>query len=219
MGLISIMGFEECWNNDYIACNDTQRSRAIIDLKGDGVKPFISTHAQLIITVNPSDLITIKRPIVDRIVINGNPLRSIVGLGELDGEAVIYGVNGEVFGIKYGDKVILYASPLLLYLVHDSEVLISEIKSLLDNVPLGMNINDAIKELASLIISERRSKRVSKTLALLEDLLQGGSIDELPPYVIDILISIGVISNGKVNRELLSKIIEDVKSRVYPKRV
>lgn len=217
MGLISVYGFDECQDDEFIVCNNVQGSRAIIDLVGNA-EQFVSSRAQLIITVDPGNLVKVKRTIVGKIGINGNPLRSIVGLGELEGEVVIHGVNGEVFGVKHGDKVILYATPLLLYLVHNREVLISEVKSLLDNVPVGMGINDAVRELVSIIISERRNKRVSRTLALLEDLLQGGSIDELPPYVEDILMNAGVISNNGVNRELLGKIMEEVRSKVYPRR-
>ncbi|WP_069807066.1 hypothetical protein [Vulcanisaeta thermophila] len=218
MALISVLGFDQCVDDENISCGGAGDSRVVIDLLGN-VKSLLNSQSQLIITVNPSDLIRVKREVVGRIAVNGRPLRSIIGLGELDGEAVIKGVNGEAFGVRYGDKVILYATPLFLYLTHNHEVLVSEVRSLLDNVPVSVGIEDAVRELSSIIISERRSKRVSRTLALLEDLLQDGSIDEIPPYVMDILVSAGVVDGGNVNRDLLRRLVEEVKSRVYPRRV
>jgi hypothetical protein len=107
---------------------------------------------------------------------------------------------------------------LLIYLLHDQEPLINELKLLLSNAKSGVSISDAVDELASLIISERRSKKVSRTLAYLEEFLQDGNVSKLPPYIVDILMSVGAVEGDNINRELIERIISEVKTRIYPRR-
>ncbi len=162
---------------------------------------------------------TIKRYVVDEIAIGNSVLRTLIGLGELEGDAVIKGVRGEVFGVSLGGKVILFARPLLIYLVHDPEPLINELKLLLSNAPPpGISVEDVVRELTSLIISERRSKKVSRTLAYLEEFLQDNDVSKLPPYILDLLTSVGAVQGDRVNRELIERIINEVKARIYPRR-
>ncbi|WP_243677853.1 hypothetical protein [Vulcanisaeta distributa] len=124
-------------------------------------------------------------------------------------------LGGEVFGVSVSGKVVLFARPLLIYLIHDPEPFINELKLLLSNAPPSVSIEDVVKELASLIISERRSKKVSRTLAYLEEFLQDNDVGKLPPYILDLLTSVGAVQGDRVNRELIERIISEVKARIY----
>ncbi len=215
---ISVLGLgRDCVGNDVIVCNsEIGNANAVIDLSGE--LKTLNVKAQLIITSNPQGLVTVKRQVIDEVMVGGAVLKSIIGLGELEGEAVIKGVRGETFGISVNGRVILFARPLMIYLLHDQETLINEVKLLLNNAPVSINISDAVNELASLIISERRSKKVSRTLAYLEELLQDGDVSKLPPYIADILTSVGAVRDDGIDRELIEKIINEVKARIYPRR-
>ncbi|WP_054856716.1 hypothetical protein [Vulcanisaeta sp. JCM 16159] len=214
---IAILGLgRNCIPNEVFSCEDTNDTAVIIDLIG-GLRS-LNVKAQLIVSSNPEPLVPVKRRVVDEIAIGNSVLRTLIGLGELDGDAVIKGVRGEVFGISVSGKVVLFARPLLIYLVHDPEPLINELKLLLSNAPPSVSIDDVVKELVSLIISERRSKKVSRTLAYLEEFLQDGDVGRLPPYILDLLTSVGAVQGDRVNRELIERIISEVKARIYPRR-
>lgn len=172
----------------------------------------------MIVSSKPEPFVPVKRYVVDEIMVGNSTLRTLIGLGELEGDAVIKGVKGEAFGVSLGGKVILFAKPLLIYLIHDPEPLINELKFLLSNAPPSVSIDDVVKELASLIISERRSKRVSRTLAYLEELAQDGDAGKLPPYILDLLSSVGAVQGDRVNKELIERIMSEVRARIYPRR-
>lgn len=216
---IAILGLgRNCIPNEVFSCEDTDDATVIIDLIG-GLRS-LNVKAQLVVSSNPEPLVPVKRRVVDEIAIGNSVLRTLIGLGELDGDAVIKGVRGgEVFGVSVSGKVVLFARPLLIYLVHDPEPLINELKLLLSNAPPpSVSIEDVVKELASLIISERRSKKVSRTLAYLEEFLQDGDVSRLPPYILDLLTGVGAVQGDRVNRELIERIIGEVKARIYPRR-
>ncbi|GAB6947119.1 hypothetical protein JCM16161A_12490 [Vulcanisaeta sp. JCM 16161] len=214
---IAILGLgRNCIPNEVFSCEYDGDANVIIDLIGS--LKSLSVKAQLIVSSNPEPLVQVKRRVVDEIAIGNSVLRTLIGLGELDGDAVIKGVRGEAFGVSVSGKVVLFARPLLIYLVHDSEPLINELKLLLNNAPPSVSIEDVIRELASLIISERRSKKVSRTLAYLEEFLQDNDVSKLPPYILDLLTSVGAVQGDRVNRELIERIINEVKTRIYPRR-
>ncbi|MFB6470536.1 MAG: hypothetical protein TU36_004795 [Vulcanisaeta sp. AZ3] len=215
--VISILGLDkECINNEIIKCGEVGNAEAIIDLNGS--LKNLDVKARLIISEDPRSLVNVRRSVINEIVVSGVRLRSLVGLGELEGEPVVRGVGDEVFGVSIGDKVVVFAKPLMLSLIHDQENLINEIKLLLNTTQSNVSIDYAVKELVNLIISERRSKRVSKTLAYLEELLQDGDVSRVPPYILDILTAVGVVTNDTVNRALLERVVGEVRSRVYPRR-
>jgi hypothetical protein len=215
---VLILGLDrECVEDEYFLCRgDPVKADVIIDLSG--MLKDLNVNAQLIISSNPEGLINIRRRVVGEIVVGGTILRTIIGLGELVGEPVIRGTRGEVFGVSVNGKVVLFARPLMINLLHDRESLINELRLLLNNAPPPVDINKAINELVSLVLSERRSRKVSRTLAYLEGLLQDGDVDKLPPYIVDLLTSVGAIRDGKVDRGLVEKLIMEVKSRIYPRR-
>ncbi len=211
------LGGRNCVGNEVFSCGDASDASVIIDLYGS--LKSLDVKAQLIVSTSPEPLVTVKRYVVDEIAIGNTVLRTLIGLGELEGDAVIKGVRGgEVFGVSLGGKVILFARPLLIYLIHDPEPLINELKLLLNNAPPGISVEDVVRELASLVISERRSKKVSRTLAYLEEFLQDNDVSKLPLYILDLLTSVGAVQGDRVNRELIERIINEVKARIYPRR-
>ncbi len=214
---VAVLGLgRNCVGGEVLSCGDANGSSVIIDL--DGSLKSLDVKAQLIITARPEPLVPVRRYVIDEIAVGNSVMRTLVGLGELEGDVVIRGVRGEAFGISLGGKVVLFARPLLIYLIHDPEPLINELKLLLSNASPVVSVDYVVKELASLIISERRSRRASRTMAYLEELLQGGDISRLPPYILDLLISVGAVRGNEVNRELIERIVNDVKSRIYPRR-
>ncbi|GAB6943923.1 hypothetical protein [Vulcanisaeta sp. JCM 14467] len=214
---VAVLGLERnCVANEVISCGDVNGASIIIDLNGS--LKSLDVKAQLIVSSKPEPFVPVKRYVVDEIMVGNSTLRTLIGLGELEGDAVIKGVKGEAFGVSLGGKVILFAKPLLIYLIHDPEPLINELKFLLSNAPPSVSIDDVVKELASLIISERRSKRVSRTLAYLEELAQDGDAGKLPPYILDLLSSVGAVQGDRVNKELIERIMSEVRARIYPRR-
>lgn len=215
---VTILGLgRSCVSNDAFNCNgNVNDTTVIIDLNGS--LKSLNTRAQLIISSKPESIVPIKRYFVDEIIVGNTVLRTLIGLGELDGDAAIKGTKGKALGVLLNGKVILFARPLLIYLLHVQEPLINELKLLLSNTQSGVSISDVVNELVSLIISERRSKKVSRTLAYLEEFLQDGDISKLPPYIVDILMNAGAVEGDNVNRELIERIISEVKARIYPRR-
>ncbi|MGC8607727.1 MAG: hypothetical protein ACP5GZ_07900 [Vulcanisaeta sp.] len=215
---VTVLGLgRDCVSNDEFNCNgNVDGATVIIDLNGS--LKSLNTRAQLIISSKPESIVPVKRYFIDEIIVGNTVLRTLIGLGELSGDAVIKGTKGEALGVSLNGKVILFAKPLLIYLLHDQEPLINELKLLLSNAKSGVSISDAVDELASLIISERRSKKVSRTLAYLEEFLQDGNVSKLPPYIVDILMSVGAVEGDNINRELIERIISEVKTRIYPRR-
>ena len=213
---VTVLGLRGCVGNDLVSCGDVNGSSVIIDL--DGSLKSLSVKAQLIVSARPEALVPVKRHVVDEIAVGNSVLRTLIGLGELDGDAVIRGVKGEAFGVSVNGKVILFAKPLLIYLIHDLEPLVNELKLLLNSAPPSVSVDDVVRELVSLVISERRSRKVSRTLAYLEELLQDGDVSRLPPYILDLLSSVGAVQGDGVNRELIEKIVGEVRSRIYPRR-
>jgi hypothetical protein len=206
-----------CVGDEFFVCGgNLTNADVVIDLSS--TLKNLDVAAQLIISSNPEGLVSIKRRVVGEIMVGGAVLRTLIGLGELVGEPAIRGVRGEVFGVSVNGKVVLFARPLMINLIHNREPLINEIKLLLNNAPPSVSIDSAINELVSLVLSERRSKRVSRTLAYLEGLLQDGDVSKLPPYIMDILTSIGAVHDDVIDRGLVERLINEIKARVYPRR-
>ncbi|BDR91779.1 hypothetical protein [Vulcanisaeta souniana] len=215
---IAVLGLERnCVSSNALSCNgDINNATAIIDLNG-GLRN-LDIKAQLIITQGPEAFASVKRRIIGEVAVGSMVLRTLIGLGELNGDVVIKGTKGEAFGVSLNGKVILFARPLLIYLLHDPEPLVNEVKLLLNSTQSGVSVDDVVKELVSMVISERRNKKVSRTLAYLEEFLQDGDIGRLPPYILDALASVGAVQGNSVNRELIERIINEVRARVYPRR-
>ncbi len=215
---ITILGMERnCMGSSVLSCNgDINNATVIIDLSG-GLKN-LDIRAQLIITQRPESFVSIKRRVIGEVIVGNTVLRTLIGLGELSGDAVIKGTKGETFGVLLNGKVILFARPLLIYLLHDPEPLMNEVKLLLNSTQSSVSVDDVVKELVSMVISERRSKKVSRTLAYLEEFLQDGDASRLPPYILDALASVGAVQGDSVNRKLIERIISEVRARVYPRR-
>ncbi len=190
------------------------KADVIIDLKGE----CEDINARLIITVNPKGLVEPIERGVRRILIGGTSLRALIGLGVLNGNQIFaHDENGRAVGVMAGNTGVLYARPLSMYLVHYPRALLDELRIILSR--LGdheVDLGRVIDEIVGIVLDERRSKRISKTLALLEMAIQEGVSTEFPAYIADLLERAGVIENGRINRELLARIVEEVKARVYP---
>jgi hypothetical protein len=182
----------------------------IVDLEG-------SVHdqgARFVITVKPRARVT--RHVVNRLMINGAPSRTMIGLGELEGEAVVRGINGENYGVRLGDSVVIYGRPLSVYLIHKPRLVVEELLTLTNST--GTRVDEVIDSITKAILSERRSRRISMVLAQLEEVAYGkGDPSNLPTHILDALASVGALRGGQVDQALMRRIMEGVKSRVYPR--
>jgi len=181
----------------------------IVDLEGSS-----PIEGKFILTVKP--WVKVVREAVGRIMVGGVALRSIVGLGELEGDGVVRGVSGENYGVIIDGRVVVYGRPLITYLIHEPQLVVEELLAMANLTRPTVGINDVIESIVRAILSERRSRRVSMILSQLEDIAYGrGDPGKLPAHILDSLINVGALEGGEVDRVLMRRIIEEVKARVY----
>ncbi len=180
----------------------------------------IDAYNSIIITSRPERYgLKIVRESIGKLVIGSKILNSLITLYEVEnGKVVLRNDHNIGVGIEVENNVIISARPLNLYLNHYPKLLIEEL-SIIQNLIHNNNLNNIIDTIVNTVLNERRSRRISSIIAILEEICSGNYefIEKLPTHILDLLYSYGIVINNEVKKEILQKIINEVKSRVYPK--
>ena len=210
---------------DYTVCRFARCVESCKEVSNDVVIELengldkVNTRNSIIITSRPEKYgLKIVRESIGRLVIGSKVLNSLITLYEVEnGKVVLRNDHNVGVGVEVENNVIISARPLNLYLNHYPKLLIEEL-SIIQNLMHGSNFNNIIDTIVNTVLNERRSRKISSIIAILEEICSGNYefIEKLPTHILDLLYSYGVVMNNKIKREILQKIINEVKSRVYP---
>ncbi len=173
------------------------------------------------------DFTDIKIRHVDKaheIKLNGTSLKSIVATGSiLEGEPIL--VEGDIrICCKINSTIVCSCKVLVTYLLTDRELVLRELYLLHDYLisHLGegsRDIDNVVKILRDIIISERRKYKLSKTLSLLRELSMGktDALEKIPTHVLDVLVEAGILdlSSRRVNTDALRMLLRKLEKHVY----
>ena len=142
-------------------------------------------------------------------------------------------IDSKCVAVKIQTSIITSLRPILSMLLLEPKLVVDELVNFINSTHLkdylshkfNIEFNPEViaKNIIELIKSERKSKRYSKTLAILEQLLEvsdyelSKKLSELPTHILDVLVEYGLLVDGKVRKDLLRKVLEWVEKLAYPR--